>query len=69
MGTAMKIRRKLAGYTLRHTVRLAWALAGVAETIRGLGERLEQRADGHAARHGIDILAAVEPLVQRRVAG
>jgi hypothetical protein len=65
MGTAMKIQRKLAGGTPRNTVQLAWALAGVAEAIRGLGERLEQSVDGH----GIDILATVEPLVQRRVAG
>ena len=64
----MKLRKKLASFTLRNAVRLAWALAGAAAALGDLGERLEHRVEAQAARHGIDILAAIEPVVQARVA-
>jgi hypothetical protein len=51
-------------WIVRQGIRLAWAMASLAERLGDAGVRLEVRLDATAAARGVDMLDVLEPLTR-----
>jgi hypothetical protein len=60
----MTFRHMAAVWTLTQGVRLAWAMARVAQQLGDAGVRLEDRLDAMATARGVDMFDVLAPLTE-----
>jgi hypothetical protein len=61
----MTVKHNTARWALTTSVRLAWAMARVAERLGDAGVRLEFRLEAVAMAWGIDMVDVLAPLTER----